>query len=274
MIGPGLLGGSILKAVRKFQPECELRVWARRFEALEPLRDQSLADVADTDIEKVVAGAGLIILAMPIQYMQDIVEKFPPLSKGVVVTDVGSTKCSVVKSLSGPVRELGGVFVGSHPMAGSEKTGIDHASADLFCDAAVLVTPEGAEAGPEMAKVVEFWSVIGGRVCCIDPAEHDSVVASISHLPHLLASALVRSTIGKSAERASFAGGGFRDTTRIAGGDPGMWTEIMMDNRKALLAELDAFQSELTGWRDALAKLDKETVHRFLSEARESRGKV
>ncbi|MDF1755924.1 MAG: prephenate dehydrogenase/arogenate dehydrogenase family protein [Verrucomicrobiales bacterium] len=272
MIGPGLLGGSILKAVRQFQPECELRIWARRVEVLEVIRGDGLADVATDDLADAVEGADLIVLAMPIQFMEGVVARFPELKKGCVVTDVGSTKASVVATLEGTVEGLGALFVGSHPMAGSEKTGIEHASADLFVGAPVIVT---ADSGCDSARrVAAFWETVGGRVSFMNPEEHDSVVASISHLPHLLASALVLSTLRANPAQANYSGGGFRDTTRIASGDPEMWTGIMLDNQAALLSSLDDMIQELANWREALAALDKDEVHRFLSAAKECRDKI
>jgi prephenate dehydrogenase len=287
VIGPGLLGGSILKAVRKCQPKCELRVWARRVQSLEYIREHQLADWADTDLKQVVTGAELIILAMPIQFMAQVVADFPKLTNDVIVTDVGSTKVTVVSSLNDVVRDLGGTFIGSHPMAGSEKTGIEHSREDLFQGAAVIMTPlnrvqsttqQGTinllTDGCEIERVKQFWELIGGEVTLMTPGEHDVVVAAVSHLPHLLAAALVRSVLGKNTGRALFSGNGFRDTTRIAGGDPDMWTDIMLANREAILKELEILQDELGKWREILGSLDKDQLRRFLSEAKEIRDQI
>lgn len=272
IIGPGLLGGSILKAARARIPDCDLRIWARRREALEDEEVARLADLADTDIGKVVRGAELVILAIPVHTMFAVVATFGELTPGTIVTDVGSTKLSVVSSLSGPVSDLGGVFVGSHPMAGSEKTGINYAVPDLFEDAAVVITPESTTDGEVVERLHAFWEALGGRVFRLTPIRHDEVVSSISHLPHLVASALARTALhGADPVHADLSGGGLRDTTRVAAGDPDMWTEIMLANQEALLGDLEKMIGELERWRQALATLDKEALNRFLCESKRCR---
>jgi len=259
--------------MRKHQPKCELRVWARRVPVLQYIREHELADFADSDLHHVVNGAELLILAMPIQFMAEVVAGFPPLGKEVIVTDVGSTKTSVVDSIAGAVRDLGGFFVGSHPMAGSEKTGIEYAREDLFSGAAVIMTPTSGK-DARIDRVKDFWQLIGGVVTLMSPGQHDDIVAAISHLPHLLAAALVRSVLSPNRERAMYSGNGFRDTTRIAGGDPEMWTDIMLANRAAISKELCALQGELERWLEALQCPDKEALRRFLSEAKEIRDDI
>ncbi len=273
MISPGLLGGSILKAVKRHQPKCELRVWARRVPALEYIREHQLADFADTDLQKVISGAELIILAMPIQFMPEVVAGFPELAKDVIVTDVGSTKSSVVNSIAQAVSGLGAIFIGSHPMAGSEKTGIEHAREDLFSGASVIMTPTSSDQ-TQIEKIKNFWQVIGGEVTLMSPEEHDEIVAAISHLPHLLAAALVRSVLRNNKSRAFFSGNGFRDTTRIACGDPDMWTDIILANRAAISKELEILQDELGTWQETLRSIDKERLRSFLSEAKEIRDHI
>ena len=256
-------------------PKCEIRIWARRLEVLGSPEIAEADIFADTDIEAVVAPAELIVLAMPIHYMAGLVKQFPALSKGTVVTDVGSTKATVVEELSPLIEELGGVFIGSHPMAGSEKVGIEHSREDLFEGAAVVLTPVGESRDKRVEGLQKFWECLGGRVFFASPDRHDEVVASISHLPHLLSAALVRNSLQDRAGLfADLVGGGFRDTTRIAAGAPEMWAEIMVANQESLLKELDGLISELGDWKEALANLDKENLLRFLSEAKECREQV
>lgn len=231
-----------------------------------------LADLANTDIGEVVSGAELVILAIPVHTMSTVVATFGELAPGTVVTDVGSTKLSVVSSLAGPVADLGGVFVGSHPMAGSEKTGISYAVPDLFEDAAVVITPESTTDVEVVNRLHAFWETLGGRVFHLTPDRHDEVVSSISHLPHLVASALARTALlGADPVHADLSGGGLRDTTRVAAGDPDMWTEIMLANQGALLGDLEEMIGELEKWKEALAKLDKETLNRLLCESKRCR---
>ena len=210
VIGPGLLGGSLLLAGRKYLPGSHLRVWARRSEALAEIKSRGIADFFSTDLPEVVEGADLIIFALPIQYMAELADRFPSLKKGTVVTDVGSTKESVVAELSGVIAKKGGVFIGCHPMAGSEKTGLEFADEDLFVEAPVILTPDEDIEGELLEKLKNFWNVLGGKLTLLGPKEHDRMVAAISHLPHLTAAALVRSVFH---DRDTAAGdvGGIRD---------------------------------------------------------------
>ncbi len=271
MIGPGLLGGSILLAARQFLPGVRLGVWSRRKQAVERASQLGVVDFTSPNLTEVVAEADLVILALPIQHMAPLAEGFPELGPDVIVTDVGSTKSSVVSGVGKIVGRLGGRFIGSHPMAGSEKTGIENASATLFQGATVILTPDGTDEAA-VGRLEGFWSALGGRVIRLAAGDHDRMVATISHLPHLVAAALARMVHRTGApEVTDLAGGGFRDTTRIAAGEPGMWCEIMADNRDALIREVDHIIDELDQWREALAVLDKDRLFRFLCEAREFR---
>jgi prephenate dehydrogenase len=253
-----------------------LRVWGRRFEVLEKVERLGLSDFSGNGVAEVVEGADLVILALPIQHMLSTVAEFPVFETQTVVTDVGSTKASVVAELAGPIRDKGGIFVGSHPMAGSEKSGLQYAEPDLFVDAAVVVTPEESDLESETTRrVAKFWEMLGGKVRVLDPAHHDRVVGAVSHLPHLLSAALVRSALrDRDPVYGELTGSGFRDSTRIAAGDPDMWTEIMRDNREALLGEVDRLMGELGSWKEVLEKLDKEELRSFLSEAKDLRDTV
>ncbi|MCB1232492.1 MAG: prephenate dehydrogenase/arogenate dehydrogenase family protein [Verrucomicrobiae bacterium] len=277
VIGPGLLGGSLVRAIGSRSKESgvpEVRVWGRRAEPIEQLRSEGDATVASRDLAEVAAGADLIVLATPIGIMGAMIETLIELGairEGVVVTDVGSVKASVVARLEAPVHEAGARFVGSHPMAGSEKTGLEYASADLFVDAACILTPTPATDAVSLDRVESFWKWLGSRTSRLSPEEHDRSVALISHLPHLVAALLVESVLGRDAGAGEYAGGGFRDTTRIASGAPEMWAEILQENHEAVREALGYFH-QLTG--ESLAFLDevkKEDLLRLLADAKERR---
>lgn len=276
VLGPGLIGGSVLHAVRDRVPGVELTAWARRAETVEQLRSApGLVDVATESLDEAVEGADCVILAMPTGAMASVVERIGRFAaeRPVLVTDVGSVKGSVQREIEPLVRERGGRFIGSHPMAGSENAGLEHAEADLFVEAVVIMIDEdGASAGdPLFALLRHFWEVLGSRVSVTTSDEHDRIVASISHLPHLVAAALVRAVLGRDAGVGAFSGGGFRDTTRVSAGPDEMWAGILSDNREAVLAELERYLGELESWKEALATLDRDRLRGFLSEARELR---
>ena len=271
-----MIGGSLIKAVKEHFPEARLTAWARRDEVILLLRDtEALGNRATGDISKAVEGADLIVLAMPTGAMADVIEQLDDFSVGsdVLVTDVGSVKGPVESKVGALVRRKGANFIGSHPMAGSEKTGLEFADGELFQDAPVILTPSiGNEAeGASVNRLREFWEGVGARVSQMSVGEHDRLVASISHLPHLLAAALVRVVLGQTPEAGTFSGGGFRDTTRGSAGPEEMWTGILSDNSEAVSSQLGAFIEELESWKHALDTLDSNQLRAFLSQARKLR---
>ena len=271
------MGGSIIRAVEERSPEIELRIWGRRPEAVEPLEKENGIAMATTDLEAIVDGADLIVLATPVGVMKGLAErivKAPGFAASAIVTDVGSVKESVVSDLEPIFSRAGARFVGSHPMAGSEKTGMENARLDLFEGAACLITETGETDAGAARRVDDFWTELGCRTARMKPEDHDLAVALISHLPHLVASLLVETALEKSALLGEFAGGGFRDTTRIASGSPGMWAEILMENRSAVIGALRQFHTKVS---DALAFFEtgsKEEINRLLADAKMRRDKL
>ena len=274
MLAPGLIGGSLLRALRVHSPGTSLTAWARRPEAVEELRrEPGLVDLASTVVDEAIEGADCLVLAMPTGHMASVVAQMSPFPVGseVLVTDVGSVKAPVVREIGPLVRQRGGVFIGSHPMAGSEKKGLAHADAALFRGAAVVLTPGDGDS-VLLSRLEAFWTRLGGVVSHLSPERHDELVAGISHLPHLVAAALARSVLAWEPGAVSLSGGGFRDTTRVAGGPEEMWADILADNREAVSIRLAAYLSELQIWKDALDTLDRDRLRDLLSEARRLRG--
>lgn len=267
IFGPGLLGGSILLALRARHPTVRRIAWARRAEALDPLRG-GIADLATTDPREAARGTGLVILCTPIGAMAGLLETIlPVLQPETLVTDVGSVKGPVEAALA--PRAAGRCqWLGSHPMAGSDKSGMAHARADLFQDATTILTPGPGTPEPTVERLAEFWSALGCRILQISPEAHDRHVAAVSHLPHLLAAVLLNA-IPPAA--TACAGPGFRDVTRIAGGPPAMWTEILLENRQAVLSAMDAFEAEAAATRLALARGDAAALEALLHKACQSR---
>ncbi len=273
IIGLGLMGGSLGLALRQRRADVRVLGFTRRAEAQKKaLAQGALHALCDTPTA-VAAEADLLVLCTPVLTMPDMVNAIrPALHAGQIVTDVGSTKSALAAALTAPVRERGAVFVGSHPMAGSEQAGFEAARADLYDNATVAVTPL-AETPPEAAEeVAHFWLSLGARVVLLDPGAHDLLVARTSHLPHLAASLLAQ-TVGRNrpAHLAEFCGPGFRDTSRVASGSPELWHDILKTNREAVLAELRAFRSELDALIRQLEEEDFQAVRRFLETARARR---
>ncbi len=274
VIGPGLLGGSVALAVRRADPTCQVSLWARRPEVLEGLRVMELADRVTTDLGEAVDGADLVVLATPVGIMPDVVGRLVNglLTEGTVITDVGSVKGPVVREIDAILAHRSGVsFIGSHPMAGSERSGVSHAREGLFDGAMCVLTPGASTTSAALARVRDFWEKMGARVCELEPGAHDRAVAAISHLPHLVASALAKTSLEPDASVASLAANGFRDTTRVAGGNPDMWAEIALLNREALREPLVRMGESLREMLAFLDNMEHEKLRRFLGEAKELR---
>jgi prephenate dehydrogenase len=271
IIGPGLIGGSIALAARA-RGGFRVAMWARRPEAVAEVAARQIADRVSADLREVVADAALVVLCVPVGAMPALAREIAAaIPAGTIVTDVGSVKAPVCAEL-GAIFRGRGRFVGSHPMAGSELTGLAAARADLFEGAAAIVTPEPDSDAAAVAAVTEFWKGLGSRVIEVAPAEHDRIVALISHLPHLVAAALVETVAGEDPLAFDFCGPGFRDTTRVAGGPPEMWAEILRTNSTAVRAAAEALIEKLRG---IATLLDRDRpMTEFLTQAKAQRDRL
>ena len=273
IIGLGLMGGSLGLALRSGRLPVRVSGYARRERTRSLALDRGVADEVHDSPERAVEGADMVVFCTPVLAIPGLVRVCKPfLAPGCVVTDVGSTKARLASELSGILRGCGRAFVGSHPIAGSEQTGIEAAKRDLYRGAVVFVTPGPRAPRRAVARTVAFWKTVGARPVVSDPLGHDRLIARTSHLPHLVAAMLVDSACrGRSAELKPFCGPGFRDTTRVAEGSPEMWHDIICTNRRAILGELRRFR----GVVDRLASLveagDFKAVERFLDGARRRR---
>ncbi len=271
IIGPGLLGSSIALATRERLAGVKIALWARREEAIAPILERQLADVASTDLSTVAKDADFVVLCTPIGAMPELARRLVQcVQPSAMVTDVGSVKGPVVAELT-EIFSGRGRFVGSHPMAGSEQSGMNAARAGLFEKAVCIVTPTGAS-DPEAVKgVTEFWSLLGCRVSTLSPADHDAAVALVSHLPHITAAALVNLVAARNPAAFGLCGNGFRDSTRIAAGPAEMWTEILRSNHQPVREAVEAMIEKLTELVTLLDANDSNEMSRFLSSAGQQR---
>ncbi len=229
-------------------------------------------DEGYTELAPAVAGADLVILCTPVGLFRSLLTEIAPLlSAGTLVTDVGSTKRTIV-SAAGELLPENVSFVGSHPMAGSEKRGVQYARADLYDGAMCILTPTAETPVSAIERVERFWTTLGMRTCRLSPEDHDRRLADISHLPHALAAALVRM---QQEDSARLAGKGFLDMTRIASGDGGLWRDIFVDNRDNVCQSIRTLKGEL----DSLLKLIEaddggEALRRWLDTTAERRQRM
>jgi prephenate dehydrogenase len=268
ILAPGLLGGSVARAARASGAATRIVIWARRPETREALRGQPWVDAVAATPAEAVRTATLVVIAAPVDRIVPLAREIAPeLTPGTIVTDVGSVKgliCQAAADAVGPAAH----FIGSHPMAGSEKTGWEHGTAELFAGRSCFVTPLPGSATEAVAAVAAFWRALGAEVVTATPAEHDRIVGHVSHLPQVAASALCAFLAGTDHRWRDHAGGGLRDTTRIAGSDPGLWKVILAANRAEVLAALRGYQAELSRAADALAAGNDDQVAALFERGR------
>jgi prephenate dehydrogenase len=270
IIGMGLLGGSIgMGCVQKRLAKKVVAV-VRRESALDEVKGKNAADEVTLDIAAGVREADLIIFSVPIPTIPVICETIAKdVPEGCIVTDVASVKCCIVQQME-HILGKSCRLVGSHPMAGAEKSGIHTADPSILKDSVCIVTPTEKTDPDALATVKEFWGALGMRTKEVSPGEHDQAVALISHLPHVAAYALMN-TIQNSSKSPGdvidFAGPGFRDATRIAASSPVMWTEICMANKSTLLKIIKEFRDNISYCIDALENENSDQLRRIFTDA-------
>ena len=270
ILGPGLIGGSVALALRSKSPDTKISIWGRRPEQLKEIPKRDLADSVESDPAAAVRDTDLVVLCTPVGTMNDLAQAIlPGLHPTTVITDAGSVKATVVNQLE---TILGGRFIGAHPMAGSERSGLDAAQAHLFEGAPCLITPTGKSDPAALITVIKFWKSLGCSVTTMTAAEHDRLVARISHLPHALAFALINliaDTLPPEAQQ--LAGGSFRDATRVAASDPSLWTGILTENRTEVAAALHEMSKLLKSMATALGDENSDSILDFLKRAKDHR---
>jgi cyclohexadieny/prephenate dehydrogenase len=267
IIGVGLLGGSVALAARQ-RRVVDWVVGFDRPQVLERAVARDILDEAVTDLSLAVTDADLVVFCTPVNVIVDQVREAVPYCRpGAVLTDVGSTKSSIVQALGGWLEDRV-AFVGSHPLAGSEKSGPEYARADLFENRLVVVTPGPHSPEEAVLRVMGFWHALGASVKPMDAQEHDRALGTTSHLPHAVASVLAASL---PEEWRSLTATGFRDTTRIAAGNAELWRAIFESNREAVLEALERFGHLFESFRAALANKDSQKLLELLERGKQVR---
>lgn len=272
--GVGLIGGSFALAQKSALATRRVVGMGRTLAPLEQALQLGVIDEIANDWGDALEGADLVLLGMPVGQMPAVMAALAPhLGPETLVTDGGSTKSDVVAAARGALGAKIKQFVPGHPIAGAEKSGVGAAAAELYRNKRVVLTPLVENQPAAVARVRAAWEICGARVSELTPEEHDRVFAAVSHLPHLLAFALVHdlSRRDNADQLFGFAAGGFRDFTRIASSHPEMWRDICVANRHALLPELDAYMVELMRTRVLLAGADATGLETMFSAARTRR---
>ncbi|HEU4373842.1 MAG TPA: prephenate dehydrogenase/arogenate dehydrogenase family protein [Telluria sp.] len=274
IFGVGLIGGSFALALKQAGAARSIVGMGRSQQALARALELGIIDSAGDSVADAMRGADLVLIAAPVAQTEAILASLLPyLEEGAVVTDAGSTKSDVVAAARKALGSRIAQFVPGHPIAGRESNGPDAAIADLYCGKKTVLTPLAENNAADIDRVAAAWSACGAIVHRLTPAEHDKVFAAVSHLPHLLAFALVDDIARKPHADLLFqyAASGFRDFTRIAASSPEMWRDISLANRAALLGELDAYLAQLAGLRTMLAESDGAAIEGVYANARHAR---
>ena len=269
IIGVGLIGGSLGMVLRGRKLAATVTGVGRNAEKLARAQALGAVDRYTTDIGAGVAAADLIVLAVPVGQITTVLSEIVPFVRAEsIITDVGSVKKEIVTRAE-RLMPRRAHFVGGHPMTGSERTGVENADPYLFESAYYVLTPTRSTHPGALEVMQRLVQAIGARLIILSPEEHDFLVAGVSHLPHLVAAALVNAVnaIRDPEKILSLAAGGFRDTTRIAGGDPGLWRDILVANREMVIEFLSLFRSQLAEAENALDTGHAETLYRWLAKA-------
>jgi prephenate dehydrogenase len=271
IVGVGLIGGSIAAALKK-QEHCPWIIGVgRNADKLQPALSRGLLDEIQTDVASAAAEADLIVVCTPVDRITEGVRAAAQsCAPGALITDAGSVKGDICRELQGTLPDEV-AFIGSHPLAGSEKSGFEHADPELFAGRVCVITPVADSPRPAVARVTRFWQSLGMTVIRKSPADHDRLLAITSHVPHLVAVALAM-LLDENTQ--PFAASGFRDTTRIAASDPELWTAIVRANTDAVIAGLDRFRSGLQELRDAIAAADWPRLQNLLQTAKTKRNSL
>ncbi len=275
ILAPGLLGASVAMAARQSGSARRIVVWARRPEVRVQLETLSWCDAVCPSPEEAARGAALVVICAPVENIPTLAAQIRPhLPASAIVTDVGSVKGELCRRIQSDYPAGGPVFIGSHPMAGSEKTGHEAGTAALFQGRACFVTPFDETPPAAVETLVRFWHALGCEITTMHPDRHDEIVAHVSHLPHLAAACLCSLLATKNPDWRNLAGPGLRDTTRVASGDPRLWRGILNANRDEVLRALRTYQDELQALHAALANRNDLELLAILERSKAWRDKL
>jgi prephenate dehydrogenase len=274
IVGVGLIGGSLARALRRAGVCNDIVGVSRRAEHLQCAVDLGVIDRFSTDVHDVAGDADVILLASPIGAMEAVLTQLKPvISKRCIITDAGSAKHSVLAAAERVFGVMPPRFVAAHPIAGTEKSGVEASFAELYEGRRVIITPHPNNDADAVATITQMWRAVGAEVLAMDAQQHDRVLAATSHLPHVLAFGLVDALARMSCSDDIFryAAGGFRDFTRIASSDPVMWRDICLGNAASILQVISEFQSELTDLSALIQRGDGAMLETVFQRAKSAR---
>ncbi|TFY96977.1 prephenate dehydrogenase [Ramlibacter rhizophilus] len=276
LIGCGLMGGSFALALRRAGLVKRIVGYSKSPSTTERARQLGVIDVEAPSALLAVSGADIVLLAVPVAATESTLKAIRHLvRRDMLVMDVGSTKRDVVEAARRALREHVGTFVPCHPITGKEKAGVEHADPDLYRDRQVIITPIERTLVSQLQRAEQVWAAVGSRVLKMSPDAHDAAYATVSHLPHVLAFAMMNSVLGQAQadQFLSLAGPGFRDFTRIAASDPAVWRDIVVANRSEVLNQSRQFREALARFEALIESADAPAVEALIRQASEARAR-
>jgi len=272
IVGPGLLGASIAIGLKEKEMIQELWVWLRNESKIKDCIGEDWCDYATINLKEAIQGSDLVVLCTPIETIVKHINLVSEWAKpGCIVTDVGSLKKRICEEAENRFKGKQSFFTGSHPMAGSEKSGMRYADSKILQNKSCIITPTAITDSVSLNKLEKIWEVLGFRVTKMNPDKHDQVVGCISHLPHIMATVLMNTVHNSCPQQMELSGDGLKDTTRIAAGNPKLWEQILLGNKDNLVSLIEEAQTHLQEFKEAIASNNGEKVTESLMQGQEAR---
>ncbi len=272
IIGVGLIGGSLARAIKKNNLAEVVFGFGRNLSRLESAQKSNIIDQYSIDISEALDGASIVVIATPVGTFESILRELKPYSTdGMIITDVGSTKMGISQAAREILVEMANCFVPAHPITGKEKSGFESSDEELFINKKVIITPLEINTDKTINSLKKLWEDVGADVDFMSAESHDELLGMTSHLPHMLAFSLVNYLITQNPSASIYAAGGFKDFSRIASGDAVMWRDICLNNRDQIIDHIKGYQETLSALVDAIDNQDKDKLESFFRDAKTTR---
>ena len=272
IIGVGLIGGSLAKAIKENNLAKVVFGFGRDLNRLEEAQKANVIDQFSTNLKDAINNSDIVIIATPVGSFQEILSEIKPfLTSKIVISDVGSTKTNIASIVSQTLGDYSNYFIPAHPIAGKEKSGFEASEANLFNNRKVIITPLETSSPDSISLIQKMWEGTGADVDFMSPESHDELLGMTSHLPHMLAFSLVNYLISKNPSASIYAAGGFKDFSRIASGDAVMWRDICIQNKDQIISHIKGYQKTLNSLVDAIENENSDELDLLFTSAKKTR---
>ena len=272
IIGVGLIGGSLAKAIKENNLAKVVFGFGRDSNRLEEAQKANVIDQFSTNLNDAINNSDIVIIATPVGCFQEILSEIKPfLTSKIVISDVGSTKTNIASIVSQTLGDYSNYFIPAHPIAGKEKSGFEASESNLFNNRKVIITPLETSSPDSINLIQKMWEGTGADVDFMSPESHDELLGMTSHLPHMLAFSLVNYLISKNPSASIYAAGGFKDFSRIASGDAVMWRDICIQNKDQIISHIKGYQKTLNSLVDAIENENSDELDLLFTSAKKTR---